>query len=127
MDSGILDFFYSRRLVPRETQKLADLVKSAIISRKFNVFTGPLYDAGGIIRLGDKKVASREEILSMDWLLEYIHGEIPKNTGHDFTTDLSAGKTTRFCVELPLPSLAGSAGGPGYFDERQYSSKLCCL
>lgn len=94
MDSGILDFFYSRRLVPRETQKLADLVKSAIISRKFNVFTGPLYDAGGIIRLGDKKVASREEILSMDWLLEYIHGEIPKNTGYDFTTDLSTGKTT---------------------------------
>lgn len=94
MDSGILDFFYSKRLVPKETQRLTELVKSAITNRKFEVFTGALYDKTGTLRLAENNVATREEILSMDWLLNFIHGEIPKDRNNDFLTNLSTGKTT---------------------------------
>lgn len=94
MDSGILDFFYSKRLVPRETQRLTELIKSAIISRKFNVFTGPLYDKAGKLRLNENCLATREEILSMDWLLDLIDGEIPEGLDNSFLTNLSTGKTT---------------------------------
>ena len=44
MDSGILDFFYSRKLIPAETQKLINFMKESIIEGRFNVFSGPLYD-----------------------------------------------------------------------------------
>lgn len=94
MDSGILDFFYSKRLVPRETQRLTELIKSAIINREFNVFTGPLYDKAGKLRLKENCLAAREEILSMDWLLDFIDGEIPEGLDNSFLTNLSTGKTT---------------------------------
>lgn len=91
MDSGILDFFYSKKLVPTETQKLIRLVRDAIAGGRFNVFTGPLYDQKGNLRVQDRKMASREEIISMDWLLDYVHGEIPEITD-DPLSDLSTGR-----------------------------------
>lgn len=91
IDSEILDFFYSKKLVPRETQKLIQLVRDAISGGKFDVFTGPLYDQKGVLRVPDKKTASREEIISMDWLLNFVHGEIPAVT-EGFLTDLSTGR-----------------------------------
>lgn len=92
MDSGILDFFYSKRLVPRETQKLIELVKRAIINGEFDVFSGALYDQKGNLRIADKKAASREEILSMNWLLDFVHGEVPPNDDDNLVQDLSTGR-----------------------------------
>ncbi len=94
MDSGIIDFFYSKKAVPRETQKLIELLKDAIVHGKFHIFSGPLYDQKGDLRLAEGKVALREEILSMEWLLDFIHGEIPEAEKYAFPTDLSTGKTT---------------------------------
>ncbi len=94
MDSGILDFFYSKRLVPKETQRLIELVKTAVMNGVFNVFTGALYDRDGKLRLAENRVATREDILSMDWLLDFVQGEVPKNLDNGFATDLSTGKTT---------------------------------
>ncbi len=94
MDSGILDFFYSKKIIPRETQKLLELARDAIIHRKYRIFSGPLYDQKGELRLSKGKVATREEILLMDWLLDFVQGEIPENTGYSYLMDLSTGKTT---------------------------------
>lgn len=94
MDSGILDFFYSRRLIPAETQKLINFLKDSIIDGKFNVFAGPLYDRKGKLRIPANKSATREEIFSMDWLLDCISGEIPEIDVYGDLSDLSTGKMT---------------------------------
>jgi len=69
-------------------------LKDSIIEGRFNVFSGPLYDQQGRLRIPAGKSASREEIFSMDWLLDFINGEIPEiDTFYDFS-DLSTGKMT---------------------------------
>jgi len=94
MDSGILDFFYSRKLIPVETQKLINFLKESIIEGRFNVFSGPLYDQKGRLRVPAGKSATREEIFSMDWLVDFIYGEIPEFDCYDKLSDLSTGKMT---------------------------------
>ena len=89
---GILDFFYSKKLIPLETQKLIDLLKDTIIEGKFNVFLGPLYDQKKTLRIPNNKFATREEIFSMDYLLDFIEGVIPDNHNHGQFSDLSTGK-----------------------------------
>ena len=91
MDSCILDFFYSRKLFPVHTQKLISLVRDAITDGSFQVFAGPLIDQNGIVRIADKKAATREEILSMGWLLDFVHGEIP-DTAQNLQSELSTGR-----------------------------------
>lgn len=94
MDSGILDFFYSRKLIPSETQKLINLLKDSIIYDRFNVFSGPLYDQKGMLRIPANKTASREEIFSMNWLVDFVKGEIPEVDAFGNLSDLSTGKMT---------------------------------
>jgi basic membrane lipoprotein Med (substrate-binding protein (PBP1-ABC) superfamily) len=94
MDSGIIDFFYSRKAVPSQTQKLVEIMKDAIKNGKLNIFSGPLYDQKGSLRLPEGKDASRREILSMDWLVGFVHGSIFGCVNDNFFTDLSTGKTT---------------------------------
>lgn len=78
MDSGIVDFFYSRRLVPRETQKLLDFLKSMIINGAFHPFTGPVYDQNGVLRVKQGQLATREQIVGMDWFVDIIESELPQ-------------------------------------------------
>ncbi|MGE5613364.1 MAG: BMP family ABC transporter substrate-binding protein [Bacillota bacterium] len=72
LDSGIVDFFYSRRLVPLETQKLLDFLKNMIISGSFHPFTGPVHDRNGILRVKKGEFATREQIINMDWFVEAV-------------------------------------------------------
>ncbi len=92
MDSGILDFFYSKKVIPLETQKLVDLLKQTIVEGKFNVFLGPLYDQKKVLRIPNNKFATREEIFNMDYLLDLIEGEIPDGYSREQFSDLSTGK-----------------------------------
>lgn len=72
LDSGIVDFFYSRRLVPAETQKLLDFLKSMIISGTFHPFTGPIHDRDGNLRVKKGEFTTREQIISMDWFVDAV-------------------------------------------------------
>lgn len=78
MDSGIVDFFYSKRLVPRETQKLVNLLKGMIINGMFNPFTGPIYAQGGILKVAPDQKATREQVITMNWFVDVIDSEMPK-------------------------------------------------
>lgn len=78
MDSGIVDFFYSRRLVPPETQKLLDFLKSMIISGVFSPFTGPIYRQDGELMVKRGEMATREQIVGMDWFVNVISSEMPE-------------------------------------------------
>ena len=83
MDSGVVDLFYSRQLVPRETLKLVELFKRMIISGSFHPFTGPIYDRDGILRIREDEVAGYEQITAMDWLAEGVEGELPPHGAPD--------------------------------------------
>ncbi len=78
MDSGIVDFFYSRRLVPPETQKLLDFMEKMIINGMYHPFTGPIYSQDGILRVKKDEIATREQIVGMDWCVNMVDGELPK-------------------------------------------------
>ncbi|NLK87264.1 MAG: BMP family ABC transporter substrate-binding protein [Clostridiaceae bacterium] len=77
MDSGIVDFFYSRRLVPPETQKLLDFMKKMIINGLYHPFTGPIYSRDGALRVKKDEIATREQIIGMDWYVNIVDGELP--------------------------------------------------
>jgi basic membrane protein A len=77
MDSGIVDFFYSRRLVPQESQKLLDFMKKMIINGLYHPFTGPIYSQDGVLRVKKDEIATREQIIGMDWYVNIVDGELP--------------------------------------------------
>lgn len=79
MDSGIVDFFYSKRSVPRETQKLVDFLKDMIINGSFHPFTGPVYNQNGTLKVKPGQIATRQQIITMNWFVDVIDSELPKS------------------------------------------------
>lgn len=72
IDTGVVDIFYSKDLVPPETQKLVNLMKKMIMNNAYHPFTGPIYDRDGNLRINNEETASFEQILSMDWFVENV-------------------------------------------------------
>jgi basic membrane protein A len=77
MDSGIVDFFYSKRLVPRETQKLVNFLKNMIVSGMFHPFTGPIFNQNQELKVRQGEIATREQIITMNWFVDMIDSEMP--------------------------------------------------
>lgn len=92
MDSGLLDFFYNRQNIPLETTKLVEFVKAALISQSYKVFSGPIYDMSKRLIVDEGEELQREQILTMDWLVDGIIGELPDMTEYRSVQDLSTGK-----------------------------------
>ena len=78
IDAGVVDIFYSKELVPPDTQKLVNLMKKMITNNTFHPFTGPIYDQAGTLRIESEETALNEQILNMDWLIDTVETEIPK-------------------------------------------------
>lgn len=91
MDSGIVDFFYSKRSVPRETQKLLDFLKNMIINGAFNPFAGPIYNQNGTLKIKPGQVATRQQIITMNWFVDVIDSELPKCLKKVQTEDMLQG------------------------------------
>lgn len=72
IDTGVVDLFYSKELLPPETQKLVNLMKKMIMNNAYSPFTGPIYDKDGILKINQDEVASYEQILSMDWFVDNV-------------------------------------------------------
>lgn len=78
LDSGIVDLSPYGKNVPEEVKMAVEEAKAKIMNGNLEVFTGPLKDQGGTIKLEEGKVLSREEILSSDWFVEGVVGTIPQ-------------------------------------------------
>ncbi len=77
MSAGVVDVICSERIPPR-TKQLLDLLISSIKNGTFHAFEGMFVTQDGtVIGSKDGGELSPEEIISMDWLLECIVGEIP--------------------------------------------------
>lgn len=92
LDSGLLDFFYAKSSVPVETRRLVEFLKTSLISQSFKVFCGPIYDTNGNLISDKDEELQREQILSMDWLVEGAIGEVPDMEQYRSISDLSTGK-----------------------------------
>ena len=79
MDSELVDIIYSKHNVPIQTQKLVDIMREMIIENKFHTFAGPIFDRSGQIRIADGDIGNYEDMLYMEWFVDNVVGEIPKN------------------------------------------------
>lgn len=77
MSADIIEIICSQNL-PVGTQRLADLLKSAICSGEFTPFKGILFSQDGVVQNDKDAVLSPEEIITMDWLMSNVVGYIPK-------------------------------------------------
>ena len=101
MSAGVIDLVYPGTL-RGGTRRLADFLKKSFAQGVANPFITPLHTKdGGLIGEGQEEL-SIEQIVSMDYLVEGVIGEIPKYT--DLNT---LGKAT---VEISGVDTAASAG-----------------
>lgn len=77
MSSGVVDVICSQNL-PLGTARLVNLLKKMISEGEFNPFEGILYSQNGIIQNDKDTTLTPEMIITMDWLVENVIGEIPK-------------------------------------------------
>ena len=64
--------------VPAGTRRLIDLLEREIADRELLVFTGPIYDQEGNLRVKEGETLSPIQIVQMDWLVSNVVGTIPK-------------------------------------------------
>ena len=77
MDTGIVDIMYSNRNMGTPAKQLINSMKKSIIRNEFNIFEGPIHDQNGILRVATGDNASYEQIITMDWFVKGVEGEIP--------------------------------------------------
>lgn len=88
LSANVVDILYSGSQVPDETKKLIDFMRRMISIGEFHPFTGPIKDETGEVRLEKDEVMSNEDILSMDWLVEYIEGYIPSKNNEELDSPI---------------------------------------
>lgn len=75
---GMADIAPFGKNVPQEVQDLVGENKQAFIDGSLEVFTGPIYDSTGELRVAEGETMTVEEILAMDWFVKGVNGTIPK-------------------------------------------------
>ena len=74
LEKGMVDISPMSDLVPQNVQDLVNRTKSDIISGKTVVFSGPVRDQSGKLRIEAGSVASDDTLLSMTWFVEGVIG-----------------------------------------------------
>ena len=65
-------------MVPQRTRQMVDAVKASLIEGKFRVFTGPIHNQAGELVIDQGEIPSDQELLSMNYFVEGVLGEIPQ-------------------------------------------------
>lgn len=74
METGAVDISPYGPMVPQNVRDLTDQVKADIKAGKFVVFTGPVKDQKGVVRIPAGQAPGDAELLSMDWFAEGVLG-----------------------------------------------------
>jgi len=72
MDSRIVDISYTLENIPPQLLNLTEGIKKMIIQRDYSIFTGPIYDSKGNLRVEPEESITYEEMLDQDWLVMNI-------------------------------------------------------
>ncbi|WP_310550818.1 BMP family ABC transporter substrate-binding protein [Paenibacillus glufosinatiresistens] len=78
MADGMIDLAPFGDRIPLEVQDLVAAAKAKIISGELNVFTGPISDNQGAVKVAEGQSLTHEEVLKMDWLAKGVEGKLPK-------------------------------------------------
>ena len=77
MSAGVVELVYSKR-VPESVKKLIGILEKAICDGSFKPFQGKMVTQNGECLEGDDGSFTLQQIVDIDWLLEYIEGAIPE-------------------------------------------------
>lgn len=75
---GMVDLAPFGKNVPEDIVEKVEAKKQELIDGSFEVFTGPILDQTGELRVEEGSSMSQDEILSMDWFVQGIKGTIPQ-------------------------------------------------
>jgi len=78
MAEGLLSLAPIADFVPDDVKTLVEAEQARILSGEFDVFEGPIKDNTGELRVAEGATMTDGEMLSFDWLVEGIVGEIPE-------------------------------------------------
>lgn len=78
MSDRIMELAPFGDMVPQEVRNDVNAAKEVILSGELHPFTGPIKDNSGALRVTDGETMSDEELLSFDWLVEGVVGQIPE-------------------------------------------------
>jgi basic membrane protein A len=78
MKDGVVDLAPFGPMVPGDIQSLVKRKREELLSGKFAVFTGPVKDQSGKVRVPAGKRMSEKDLNSMNFLVQGVTGSIPK-------------------------------------------------
>jgi len=78
MSDGIVDIAPFGPMVAEDTKKLVEVAKQKILTKQWDVFTGPIKDQKGEVKVPAGQVMPDKDMLSFDWFVEGVDGTIPK-------------------------------------------------
>ena len=78
MADGIIDIGPYGSMVPEDVKKMVEAKKQEIVSGKWDVFTGPIKNQKGEVKVKEGQQMTDQEMLSFDWFVEGVEGTIPK-------------------------------------------------
>ncbi|MDQ8735297.1 BMP family ABC transporter substrate-binding protein [Paenibacillus sp. LHD-38] len=78
MADGMVDIAPLGPSVPEDVKTLVTETKAKLVSGELNVFSGPIKDASGAVKVEDGKTLTLDDILIMDWFVSGVEGTIPK-------------------------------------------------
>lgn len=76
---GVMDLAPFGDMVPENVQNEVNAAKAEIAAGDFHPFTGPIRDQDGNVRVENGETMSDEALLSFDWLVEGVVGNIPSD------------------------------------------------
>ena len=77
MSADVIDVICSKDM-PHGTHRLIEFLKKSICAGDFHPFDGRIYSQDGMIRCEEGKTLEAEDIITMDWLVENVVGQIPE-------------------------------------------------
>jgi simple sugar transport system substrate-binding protein len=77
-DSGMVKLSAYSAIVPKDVVELAETARKEIMAKKRHAFAGPIKDQSGKEVLAAGKTLEDKDILSMNYFVEGVQGQIPK-------------------------------------------------
>lgn len=78
MADGMVELALFGNKIPDDVKKLVEDAKAKIISGELEVFTGPISDNQGNVKVQEGQKLTLEEVLGMNWLVKGVEGTIPQ-------------------------------------------------
>ncbi len=78
MAEGVLELAPIADFVPQDVVAAVEEKQAGIMDGSFQPFCGPIADNTGELRVADGQCMTDPELLSFDWLVEGVEGEIPQ-------------------------------------------------